>query len=62
MSDGGRRGFVDPADAVRAIYAEEVARYDAAHGPAVTRWQRFQRWRRLRLLRRRLIHHHTARW
>ena len=62
MTGEPTEGFVDPAEAVRALYAEEVARYDAAHGPAVTRWQRFQRWRRLRILRRQLYHHHIARW
>ncbi len=62
MTNETGSAFVDPADSVRAIYAEHVARYDSEHGPATTRWRRFQRWRRLRVVRRQLFHHHTARW
>jgi hypothetical protein len=62
MSGGEPPPPVDAAEAVRTAYAEEVARYDAAHGPATTRWRRFRRWRRLRIIRRRLFHHHIARW
>jgi hypothetical protein len=55
-------GVVDPADGVRAVHGGEAARHEAADDPAATRWQRFRRRRRLRILRRRLLDHDILAW
>ncbi len=45
--------YVPDRDHIASLVAEEMARYDAKHGVATTRWRRFRRRRWERLVRRR---------
>ena len=55
--------MIDPPDLneINRQVAAEMARYDAKHGPASTRWRRFRRFRYQRLLRRRFYDRHATR-
>ena len=54
MSDRADR-FVPPDDRLTQAYREEVARIKATYPADGSWWQRFQRSRKLRLLRRRMM-------
>ena len=55
--------MIEPPDRNELVAQVEIEmqRYDARHGVAVGRWQRFRRWRYQRLLRRRLYDRHATR-